>query len=214
MPKIPIVLAAFIVEVFLGTLAGPVGGAEEKAAAADESASAGEKAAAAKTNPRAAARAQLGGRLSPADMAKLTPEERAKRRVTRIWWNRPPLIELLGLAEGQRKTMDDAFVARLTAAGEPPAAMLAANDAFATALEKADWAAARAARARVSDEEGKMRLQELETTILVLELLTDDQRAKLAEERPFVLRGGWARSGQGAMMMQRARQRAKAKSAP
>ncbi len=204
--------AAFVALVFMGTLAGPVA-ADEKAAAVPKgavNAPAGAKAPAAKPNPRAAARAQMGGRLSPADMAKLTPAERAQRRVTHSWWNRKPLIDLLSLEEEQRKKMDEVFVARLTAAGDPPASMLAANDAFADALETADWPGARAARARVSEEEGKAKLQELETVIAVLELLTNEQRTTLSKDRPFVMRGGWARTGQG-MMMQRARQQAKAK---
>lgn len=167
-----------------------------------------------KPHPRAAARAVAWGAPTAEELAKLSPEERAKRRLVQIWWNRPAVIKLVGLEEAQRKKMDETYVLRMAAVGELAAPAHETNEALATALAKGDWAGARVLRARASDADVKLRAQELETVIAMLELLTEEQRTKLGAERPFILRGAWARSVPPGGMMRRAGQPAPPKGAP
>ena len=125
--------------------------------------------------------------------AALSPEERAERRVKRIWWNRDRMIEFLSLGEEQRKKMDQAFMARAKETGAATSSFAEDQAALASALQNGDWAGARAAGKRVAQQTAKMSEAELETKIAILSLLTAEQRAKLGE-RPGILRGGWART--------------------
>lgn len=107
-----------------------------------------------------------------------------------MWWNDPALVEALELSDASRSEMDDhcrAFVEN-----RPERADRGVRRPFEDALREGDWEQARQHLRKRTEEAGKRIEAQGELKIRVLSLLSDEQRARLVEKKPNLLRQVWS----------------------
>ena len=126
-------------------------------------------------------------------------EEGAKAKLRRVgtaeslqsmWWNDPALVEALELSDASRSEMDGHC--RAYVQNRPERADRGVRTDFEAALREGDWERARQHLRERAAEAGKRLEAQGELKIRVLSLLSDEQRAKLVEKKPKLLRQAWA----------------------
>jgi Spy/CpxP family protein refolding chaperone len=118
----------------------------------------------------------------PAKQARETPQRHT-------WWNDPNLVRELSLGADQRAKMDAAYQ-RLEQGLQRDRPKGMQGDFYA-ALEAGDWDRARSQLAAVPKTLPNPVHPMLEQKLAVVQLLTDEQRRRLAAERPDLLRRHW-----------------------
>lgn len=129
------------------------------------------------------------------------PDQRGPRRAsaeaTRIWWNQPRFVEGLGLSAEQREKMNGALEEHLEARREKGRAQQKVRRELFEAAQKGDFEAAEAMQDRFASAAAELARVEGELVVGVLRLMTAEQRGKLAEEFPVILRRPWLFGGAG-----------------
>lgn len=133
-----------------------------------------------KTAPPAAARASTVS----ADRAAA----RAKAGLARVWWNQPKAIETLGLTNAQRRTMDQALLAHLATRRKAALSYVENRRQLSDFLVAGDWKGAERSAAEAGDLAATMARSEGELAVAVARTLEPEQRKKLDEKFPQLLR--------------------------
>lgn len=108
-----------------------------------------------------------------------------------LWWNDPVIVEELSLERGQRQKMDQAYEAyRKTV--EPLRRTPTTRMPYLDALERGDWATAETELEKwlQADRTPKQAMGELK--LAILPMLSGDQRARLLEKYPRLVRRSWS----------------------
>lgn len=106
-----------------------------------------------------------------------------------VWWNDPALVEHLSLSDASRSEMDGYYKASIES--HQPGSERERGKAFNDALREGDWEEARKRLQELKANVGGPLVAQGELKISVLSLLNDEQRAKLFERKPELLRGFW-----------------------
>ncbi len=117
------------------------------------------------------------------------PRRRGRASGSGVWWNRPPIVEELSLAEEQRKKMDgylDEY--RRTEPGEDR------RPSFNEALRDGNWAKARSELKQLSDQAAVSIRARGELKINVLSALSDAQQKTLVERYHSLINQPWQRA--------------------
>ena len=117
------------------------------------------------------------------------PRRRGRTSGSEVWWNNPPIVEELSLAEEQRKKMDgylDEY--RRTEPGEDR------RPAFNEALRDGNWAKARSELKQLSDQAAVSIRARGELKINVLSALSDAQQKTLVERYRRLINQPWLRA--------------------
>lgn len=129
---------------------------------------------------------------SPADAAA---QPRARGRVSGsrlVWWNDLRVVEELSLSEEQREKMD-AYLEAFRQTAPPDGQETFAS--FMEALGAGEWKEARSELKRLSEQASAPIRARGELKIDVLSVLSDEQREKLAERYPRLIRQRWTAVG-------------------
>ncbi|MGD2115336.1 MAG: Spy/CpxP family protein refolding chaperone [Acidobacteriota bacterium] len=140
-------------------------------------------------------RAGAGPRDEPAEGV---PFRVANARLSRIWWNQPRPVEVLGLTADQRRAMDELLVDHLERRRELAREFMEARRTFGDHLAAGEWEEAEAVSDRVAERFGAIARAEAELAAAVSRLLRPEQRVRLDEELPLLLRRPWVSGGLGA----------------
>jgi Spy/CpxP family protein refolding chaperone len=116
-------------------------------------------------------------------------EPRTAAPVRHSWWNDEVLAKQLSLTPEQRRKMDAAWQTKKQAPRQ--ASATAGSRDFYAALEAGEWDRARRQIAEVPKTLPNPVPATLEGKLAVVQLLTDEQRQKLAEEHPDLLQRRW-----------------------
>lgn len=129
---------------------------------------------------------------------KSSPQPAGRRPLSEnIWWNQPRVYEALGLSAEQRAKMDKTLDDRVDARREQAMAYQQHRHSFADAIRAGDFAAARTESDALGGIAATMARAETEIVLDVMALLSADQRAKLNEEFPTLLRRSWLMAARG-----------------
>ena len=120
---------------------------------------------------------------------------RAPAEGPRIWWNQPRFVDGLALDSEQRGGMDRVLERHVEARREKGRSYKQARAEVARAAQAGDWEAAEAASVRLGEAAAELARLEGGLVVDVLRLLTAEQRAKLRDEFPAILRRPWLFGG-------------------
>ena len=116
------------------------------------------------------------------------------RVLAQMWWHQTPKVTTLELTSEQRAKLDSLGRAYLEQRRDS-SAQREAFDAFSESLKENDWVTARRRARILADATAEPFLAQAEMMIEALQLLSDEQRKKLAVSFPGLLSGPWLRSG-------------------
>ena len=114
-------------------------------------------------------------------------------RTPTLWWNDPVIVEQITLTDAQRQKMDASWGAYEKKVA-PVRDARANQREFVEALEKGDYERARKLLSQWVDADQTPRRAMAELKLDILPQLTADQRSKLLESYPRLIRRNWAPS--------------------
>jgi len=117
--------------------------------------------------------------------------------LSRIWWNQPRPVELLGLSEEQRKAMDALLIDLLERRRELARESLEIRRTLGDHLAAGDWKAAEKASAELGERASALVRGDTDLMLAALRLLQPEQRRTLDRELPMILRRPWLQGGAG-----------------
>jgi len=110
-----------------------------------------------------------------------------------VWWDDPMIVEQIGLTDDQRARMNEVF-SRYQDALDPRRYTAVSQKPYLDALERGDWEQARADADRwIESLQGPKRAM-AELKLQVLPILSAEQRGKLIQHYPRVIRRSWSPS--------------------
>lgn len=148
--------------------------------------------------PRSLAATLVGLFLASAAMAQEPGQgtaHRAPAEGPRIWWNQSRFVDGLALTGDQRGGMDEILERHLQARRDKGRLYRLARAEVARAAQAGHWEAAGAASVRLGEAGAELARLEGDFVVGVLRLLTADQRAKLKDGFPMILRRPWLLGG-------------------
>lgn len=113
----------------------------------------------------------------------------------RIWWNMERFAEPLGLTEEQQTAFDGYLREYLETRRESGRAHQQARREMLDALLEDDWEAVDRLRERVESTAVTLASTELDFRLRIFRGLDKEQRAKMADEFPVLLRRSWILGG-------------------
>lgn len=139
------------------------------------------------------------GQESTAEAPAVEPQRRANRarmnEGLRIWWNQPRYITALGLEEGQRQRMDSLLEHHREGRAELMTDLQETRRMVGDAAAAGDFEKADAQREKLAEVAAELSRLETGLMVSVLELMSAEQRALLAEKFSGVLRRPWLVGG-------------------
>ena len=121
-------------------------------------------------------------------MAGTADAQQDRKRL--LWWNDPLIVDELTLSRAQRRKMDRAYQDfRRTA--EPLRRQPTTQKPYLEALETGNWRAAKSESKKWLDAEQTPKRAMIDLKLEILPMLSADQRARLLEKYPRLIRRNW-----------------------
>ncbi len=129
-----------------------------------------------------------------------------------LWWNDPLIVDELSLNNDQRQKMDRAY-RNFLGAVEPLRRQPTTQKPYLEALEGGDWKAAKSESRKWLEADQTPKRAMIELKLAILPILSEDQRARLLEKYPRLVRRNWRPSPRWGLPV-RAVERPRKKPAP
>ena len=108
-----------------------------------------------------------------------------------LWWNDPLIVDELSLSHEQRQQMDRAY-SDFRQTVEPLRRKPTTQKPYLEALEGGDWQVAKSESGKWLDADQTPKRAMIELKLTILPMLSADQRARLLEKYPRLIRRNWS----------------------
>ncbi len=122
-------------------------------------------------------------------MPGMADAQQDRKRI--LWWNDPMIVDELSLSDDQRRKMDRAY-RDFQRTVEPLKREPTTQRPYLEALEGGDWKAAKSESGKWLDATLAPKRAMIEMKLAILPLLSADQRARLLEKYPRLIRRNWS----------------------